>query len=374
MARLEGTVLAPIEGYFVDRLGPKKMTLVGVVLCCVGFMLLSRVNSLTMFYVVFVLLVSTGSALATYIGPATAVANWFIKKRGRALGMQMSGYGLGGVLVPAIAWIIAQYGWRTAFEFSGILMFVVGIPVAFVVRHRPEQYGYLPDGEVRKEPVTEQPVSVAKAAPAEVDFTARQALKSKAFWLMAAAFTFAYMTTDTVVIHLPPHLQDKGFSPQVAATAVGSFALISIIGRLGFGWLGDVMDKRYAVSISLAMQCIGLLILANMTSPWHVVLYLAIFAPGYGGRTPLLGAIRGEYFGRKAFGTIAGLTQVVTMLGTVAGPVLAGWVYDTTGSYYLIFNLLAVASLIGIALVLMLKRPVLASGSSHQSGLTSGTT
>ncbi len=366
LARLDASLLAPIEGYFVDRLGPRKLMLFGFTLCGIGFMVLSRVNSLIVFYIVFVLLVSTGSAFASFIAPQTAVAHWFIKKRGRAFGIQLAGFGMGGVLVPVVAWLIAQYGWRTAFEVSGFAMWIVGIPMALIIRHKPEQYGYLPDGEIIEEPVNKQEKRVTKVAPLEADFTARQALKTKAFWLIALTFLLALMATDAVAVHLAPHLESRGFSPQLAATALGFMALVSIIGRLGFGWLGDMLDKRHALAICLTLQCIGLLILANTTSLWHVFLYLAIFSPGYGGLRPLSFAIRAEYFGRRAFGTIAGLTQLITMFGTITGPVFAGWMFDTTGSYHLSFTLLGLANIAGIALILMLKRPALAPESGNQ--------
>ena len=147
LARLEAGFIGPLEGWLVDRIGPRKLMLVGIPLMGLGFILLSRVNGLLTFMLVYVLGVTLGNSVGMHTPASAAVANWFTRKRGLAFGIMWSGVGLGGLMVPVLGWAIEEFGWRQASVMVGIFVVVVGIPVASIMRHRPEQYGLLPDGD-----------------------------------------------------------------------------------------------------------------------------------------------------------------------------------------------------------------------------------
>jgi len=370
LSRIEGGLLGPVGGFLVDKFGPRKMMISGVILMGAGFFLLSRIDSLIAFYLVFILCIAVGSTLGLHQASVVAVVNWFIKKRGTALGIGLSGVGLGGLLVPVIAWFIVQYGWRPAAIITGLLLYLIGIPVALVMRHRPEQYGYLPDGETREEDITREEPEIAQAdrpvfsalteervSTGDTYFTPRQALRTTIFWLLALIFGLRGLVISAVVVHQIPFLTGLGISHQLAATMLGTLAMISIVGRVGFGRLGDIFDKRYVMAICLALIALGCFILANTQTWWHVIPFLIIYSPGYGGGAALVHAIRAEYFGRQHFGTIMGFMDLAQMFGIVLGPVFAGWVFDVTGSYRIAFITFAIAAAIAMLLILFARRP-----------------
>jgi len=372
LSRMEGGIIGPIGGFLIDKFGPRKMMFLGITIMGTGFILLSRIDSITQFYLVFILLIALGGTVG--IGEATfvSIANWFIKKRGTAMGIGVSGVGIGGVLVPILGWLIVQYGWRQTAVITGLIILMVGIPLSFIMRHRPEQYGYLPDGETRQESKTPTEPEAAKiehrssktspkesATTIDINFSPRQALKTRAFWLLALIFGLRQFISGAVVIHQIPFLIGLGIPAQLAATLLGSLAMISIVGRIGFGRLADIFEKRYVMAICMALLAFGCLILANSQTLWHVIAFLIIYAPAYGGGSTLMMALRGEYFGRLYFGTIMGFMNLIQIFGTVLGPIFAGWIFDVTGSYRTAFITFAIAAATSTVLLLITKRPVL---------------
>ncbi|MFC1983184.1 MFS transporter [Chloroflexota bacterium] len=371
-SRLEGAIIGPIGGFLIDKFGPRKIMFLCIIMMGSGFILLSRIDSLVTFYLVFILLIAMGATVGIQQATVVAIVNWFIKKRGTAMGIGLSGVGVGGVIVPALAWLIIQYGWRQTAVITGLTILAIGIPLSLVMRHRPEQYGLLPDGETKQENETQRESEVAKIEPrsprtsseeptgtADIDFAPRQALRTKTFWLLVIALGSRQLTSSAVVIHQIPFLIDLGISPDLAAAMLGSMAIISIVGRLGFGRLADIFETKYLMAICLALIALGCFILANAQTLWHVIAFLIIYAPGYGGGSTLMMTIRGEYFGRRHYGTISGFMDIFQAFGLVLGPVFAGWIFDVTGSYWIAFTACAVVAAIGMILMLIVKRPAL---------------
>jgi MFS family permease len=194
-------------------------------------------------------------------------------------------------------------------------------------------------------------------AEEEVDFMPRQALRTSAFWLLGLTFAARQLVTGSVALHLVPYLQHRGDSLEGAAVVLAIMALIGAPGRVIFGSLGDRYDKRYVLAFCFLVMSIGLLLFANTPGFLGIVFFLTLYAPTYAGGLPLQPALRGDYFGRKAFGRIAGLMAPVTMLGTFSGPVFAGWVYDVTGGYQLAFTILGAAGMVALVLALSLRNP-----------------
>ena len=365
MQRLEGGIAAPIVGFIFDRIGPRRLMLFGVACSGLGFIAFSRINSIWSYYFAFFIISLAFSCAGGAVSMATIV-NWFIKKRSRALTIFFIGSGLSGAAAPVVVWLIDAVGWRDTLFFIGIGTWVICFPLALVMRHRPEQHGLLPDGETpeakgsaKKESNPPAKPAVAEARPPEIDFTAREALRTRAFWLIALAYSFQVLVTGAVIVHLITYLETVDISRGIGGFAMGAIPIISIAGRFGFGWLGDIRDKRHLLAIIFGLQCIGAIILANATSPWHLIPFLITFAPAYGGPLPLRPAILGEYFGRTSFGTIQGLMMSIGVVGGVTGPILAGWIGDTTWGYPAAFWLSAILSLVSIPLILAARRPML---------------
>ena len=365
--RLEAGILGPIAGFLVDRIGPRKLMLGGWLVVGLGYLLMSRIDSLWAFYGTFVV-VATGFSFGSFVVLNTVVALWFDQKRSRALTLIYLGFGASGTLVPLVALSISQFGWRETLTMLAIVLWVAGILLSLVMRHKPGQYGYLPDGknietthQMTNEDVLHSPgeTEYQDSIPPATGFTVRTVLKTRAFWLLSLAFFFQHIGTSAVMVHIVPYLESIELPTTIAATAVTGMTLSSVIGRLGFGFLGDFRNKRYLVAIALTLQTIGLFIFSFITEnrAWLIIPFLLTYAPGYGGPIPLRPALQADYFGIRNFGTIMGLMSSISMLGGLFSPVLAGWIFDATGSYSLAWQLFGIITIPAILLMLLAKSP-----------------
>ena len=368
LSRLEGGLMALPAGILFDRVGPRRMMFIGVTLTGLGYILLSRTTSLIYFYIIFILVVQVGASLGMGGGGVdVAIANWFRRKRGRAMGFATLGLSFGGILVTPLAFFITQYGWRSALVVAGMTTIALGYPLASLVRHRPEPYGYLPDGGPPKE--VSQPEAVAAVQPAndppakeesaeeEVNFSPLQVLRVKAFYAIAFTFAARNLVSGSIAVFLIPFLQERGMSLTQAATVLSIMAVVGAPGRVIFGWLGDIFPKRYVMASCFSIQSIGLILFTYIDGFWGILFFLLLYAPTYAGVLPLIPAIQAEYFGPKWFGTIRGMMTPITLISGVLGPVFAGTVFDVTGSYRPAFAVLAFSILLALMLVMTARPP-----------------
>ena len=344
---LETGIMAPLVGMLADRWGPRRLIFFGGVITALGLVLLSYTTSLGMFYGAFIL-IALGISGASLTVLMTAVATWFRKKVGLASGIAVSGFGAGGLLVPVIVWLIEMYGWRMAMTILAATVLVVALPLSFMFRHKPEQYGYLPDGEAPGAVAADR--SLAPAQTDEVNIGRLQALKSSTFWRLTLAFTCHVMLLSATVTHVMPYLSSIGVDRARSSLVATAIPLMSIGGRLGIGWLGDRLNRRKVAAGAFAMVVIGLLFFGYVSTAgaWWLVPFLLFFGIGYGGTNVMRPALAREYFGRINFGAVFGLIVGLSMLGGVAGPPLAGWVFDNWGSYQGIWFVFAGLALVGL--------------------------
>ncbi len=355
IARLEAGIAGPLAGILIDRWGPRLMILAGHLLMGTGFILLSRIQTLEAFYLVFILFLSVGVGFGVMPPLSSAVANWFVRRRSLALGLLLCGAGVGGFMSGSLGWLITNLGWRTSLVLIGITVFAVGLPAAFIVRARPEPFGLLPDGDVQVP--TQQAGSASITATAEVNFQPLEAIRTPTFLLLTLVFGARHVTTSGILVHLPTLIVDGGWQLEAAATITGMVALASIPGRLVAGWLGDRVDKRYVLAACLALIALGELVLSLGTSPWHLALFVLLYGPTYGGSVPVTMALVASSFGRQRYATIWGLVQFAMMWGPIGGPLIAGYVFDTTGSYLLALQIFVATALTGMLLALAVPRP-----------------
>ena len=376
LSRLEGGIEGPIIGWAVDKFGPRKMAVIGAVITGFGFMAMSSVASFQVGPVHISALVAFGLLYAgwmsigynTGFGHASmaSVNAWFIRRRSRAFSIFSLGAGGSGLTVFALGYMVNAYGWRTTAFLAGIGIFAIIIPLSMLLRHKPEQYGYLPDGDDPHEAA----LNASTAAPGQVrrgsmkvewsefDFSVKEALSTRAFWMLIMGTGARSFAMTSVVVHLIVYLTAVRDIPLVEASgALGLMVTISLIGRLGFGLLGDYMDKRHIMIGTLMLQTVGIFILMNATSMAQVWIFVIVYGIAYGGAIPIYMAIVGEYFGRKNYATIRGFNQLFHIPTTVSGPVFAGWIYDTTGNYSIAFGSFIVAMLLGVGFLVFAQRP-----------------
>jgi sugar phosphate permease len=353
----EGGIASPLVGWAADRYGARRLLLAGSVFSGLGFILFSQIQSLLSFYLVFIFL----SVCSSFLYPVpgwTAVTNWFIKKRGLTIGILSAAIGCSGAVVFLVNALIGQFGWRTVLIIIGLGTWAICIPCSLIVRHAPESYGLLPDGKHSTSASTDtHNGDPATTKPGFKEFGVRQALRNRAFWILSAVVTVSGGTVHAVTVHIMPDLINLSFSRASASLAASMLILVSVAGRFGFGWLGNRFDKRHLLVLGLLLQVIGLLCLASEHTSGGVVAFVATFGPGFGGVITLRLTIQADYFGRKAFGTIQGITMALVVLGTMSGPFAAGLVFDLTESYRIAWLSMAAALAVTIPFALCLRPP-----------------
>jgi sugar phosphate permease len=264
--------------------------------------------------------------------------------------------------VPLVALSLVTYGWRTTAFLSGVIIIVLGLLFAQPVRHSPERYGYLPDGDTappeKRPEAPNAPVRQAVPGSGQIDFTAKEALRTSAFWLVSLGHSAALLVVSAVMVYLVPYLTESlGYSVTSGAAIVTLFTIVSAIGQMGGGFLGDRMSKRLIVILCMFGHVIGLLMLAYATSLWMVVAFAVLHGAAWGFRGPLMQAIRADYFGRAYFATILGFSSLIWMLGMMGGPIIVGLMADQTGSYQMAFTLLSIMAGIGTIFWVLARPP-----------------
>ena len=353
---VESAIMGPLLGWFMDRFGPQNMIRVGVVVFAAGFFALSRIETIGDFYLCAVLL-AIGASLGGYFPLTVALIQWFERHRARALSVMSMGLALGGLALPAIAWSMHQYGWRATAFASGIIALVVGLPLATVIRRRPQDHGETVDG---LPPATASaPDASAHAPVGQKEFSVAQALRTRAFWLLALGHAFALLVVTAVNVHGITHMKEGlGYTVQQAALVVMLLTFGQIGGVLLGLLIGDRFEKRYIAALCMLGHTVGLLLLTYARTPWEVGAFAIVHGIAWGLRGPFMQAIRADYFGRNAIGMILGLSAVIIALGQIGGPLVAGVFADLTGNYRLGFTILALVAGAGSVLFLLAVKPV----------------
>ena len=356
--RVEGSLTGPIAGYLVDRMGTRFMVFTGLLVLTVGFFLFSQVQNLWMFYLAYFVM-SVGQGQAGWLTVMTLLNHWFVRHRGMAMGLAMVGMGIGTlILVPVIAWLIDpdadRLGWRRTLEILAVVSLVSAIVLPKVVRNKPEDVGQHPDGV---------PPVVATALNAdsepELELTIGQALRTQAFWCISFGHGLGSMVVLAIMSHLGLLLRDMGYGLQTTGWVIMVQTAVAIIFQFLGGWIGDRIPKNVALFIFTAIQGIGVVFLTLGPEMINFYAFAVLFGIGFGGRTPLTTAIRGDYFGRASFGKILGISTVpMNVLLLVAAP-MAGFMRDELGDYDMAFLLLAGLNMAGAVLFLIARKPKL---------------
>ena len=358
LVRIEGSLLGPVEGYLIDRLGPNWTIFVGFILVGGAFFLLASTTHPVHFYLSRAIM-TLGAGMGGTLAVLAALNWWFKRKLNTAMGLSMAGVELGALLTPVIAWSMTMQGWRSTAITIGISLILLSWPLSRGFK-RPKDFGNLsPQTEILERSTANQEENETQ------EFTVRQALKTRAFWTISIVMAASGLTTTTFYVHSIPHLVDIGLSQVLAATVYTIYGMSGFATRVFGSPLGDRVDKRYVIWLFCSIQALGLLVLGFAKS-----LPLALFAAilsgiGHGGRGPVLFSIRTEYFGKQRFGTLIGLGNLVTSVSSITAPVLLGWMFDTQGTYLYGFTGAAIGTLAGAALIVTANKPRLKQETLH---------
>lgn len=356
LRQLENGILAPLVGFLVQRWGPRKVILSGVIIGGLGLISISFINSLSAFYIAFAVASLGVSGPSHGVSWPVIVSNWFIRLRGRALGIAMMGPVIGGPFVFTAALLNDWLGWRSAIASLGIGLLIIGIPLSFTARSKPEDYGYYPDGEN-----TNSHLDTEKNTQKQLHndgFTTMEALGNKYFWIIAIIYAAQFAAISGLQVHFIPLLEGLEYSTTEAATIFGFIFFLSGIGRITAGSLADVLDHRIILGSLLSFQVISLVILIQINISEHFLLGLfsLIFGIGFGGTIPLRPFVLARLFGPHSQAAILGLLQGFSIGASVVGPIFYGWIFDINTSYYYAIIGSLVVLLSAIPLVVFLPK------------------
>jgi sugar phosphate permease len=351
---MEVGLFSPLVGLLIDRYSLRKVLFVGGIITGVSVIYLATTNSLLSFFSTFAIISVGMSALST-VTLMTAISRWFHRRLGIAMGIATCGFGFSGFMIPLVTALVDNLGWRLAMTILGAGIFVIVLPLALMVRSRPEDYGLLPDGDTLVESKVKSQKSVS---PDDLDVSNKQALMSRAFWQITIALGIQHLATNAVSTHVMPYLSSPsvGVARSVASLVAAALPIASMSGRFGFGWAGDMVKKKPLTATGFAMMAVGLVCFGyadNITGSltWLLVIFLVMYGIGYGGTTTMRSILPKAYFGTKNYATILGFITGIDAVGGVLGAPVAGYVYDTWGDYHNVWVVLAILSVICVIMI-----------------------
>ena len=373
LTRIEGGLMGPLEGYLTDKLGGRKMVLIGFLILGVGFLIFWQIDAgfwpvapLYMFYVAYMVM-AAGQGMGSWVPMMTTINNWFSRRMATAMGWAnfMSRGGAliviplidlginGSVGVPFTQHTLnigRTIGWENVALILAVVILAVAGPLAYLIRNRPEDMGLQAEGTA--------PAQQARrgAAAQPQGLTAQQAVRTPAFWLIAVGHGMTSMIILAIFTHLGLLLKDAGLQ-EYAGTVVILYTIISMFSQPLGGYVGDRFPKRIGLFVFTTIQASAVVLLTFSTELWMFYAFAVIFGIGFGGRNPLTTSIRGEYFGRGNFGKILGISTIpMNGLLLISSP-FAGYMYDWTGTYTVAFLVLAGFNYAGGVCFLFAKRP-----------------
>ena len=372
---LASLVLSPVVGWAIDRFGARPVLVVSVLVLGVAMISLAWATVPLTFYLAF----AAGRIVfhtSAPIGASTVAARWFIRKRGRAIGMIFLFGAIGGVVFTMVASLVVEsHGLKATWIAMGLVVLMVSVaPSLLLVAERPEDIGLLPDGEppdstdaekgagaIVPVGVPDSPATVLPRAQMTADtdsWTLGEAVRTKTFWLLVFMGFASFFVHTSIGVHMGAYFRDVGLGATSAALAVSLSWSVSAVGSLIWGWVTDRIDVRYAYSGMFLFQAGSTLYLIFVGGTLGVFLASGLFGIVSAGTNVVPSVIYANYFGRSSLGRIRGLGEVGVLLGQATGPVIAGILFDLRGGYSTIFTAFVVLALVCSLLVLKARDPV----------------
>jgi MFS family permease len=356
--------VSPLIGRLMDRAGPRAVMELGVALMAGGLLLAPLTSEPWHLYLTIGVMVGTGSTCLGYSGQSQFLPNWFVRRRGLAMGIAFAGVGIGSVtLLPWVQQMIEATGWRTACMAMGIVVLIVLAPINLLLRKRPQDIGLEPDGDAAPSASSAKPLSnILDTAWAGTDWTLGRALATARFWWIALGYSCGLYIWYAVQVHQTKYLLDIGFSPNVGVWALGVVSLLGIPGQIVLGHLSDRIGREAIWAISCAGFAICFACLSVLKyEPSLLLVYLMVFtqgALGYG-LTSVMGAVVLEIFQGAHYGSVFGCIMLAALAGGAAGPWVTGFIHDLTGSYAIAFAIgIGVSALSALAIWMASPRKI----------------
>jgi MFS family permease len=356
-----GALSAPFVGTLVDRHGGRWLIAIGTAIVAAGYFVLGHVDTFTQFALVRLSLVTLGDAMMGSMVVNIVIAQWFLRRRGRAFAISSMGVGFAKVCMPIVAAsLIVWFGWRQTWVIFGLVTLVLGVvPALLFIRRSPEEMGLLPDGS--EEPVASRVKQDRAATDAttnqDLEWTRGEAMRTRTFWLLVITFGIASVGVTGLNLHVYPYVTDLGHPPLVAATVMSVIASMQLFSPLAWGFFAERVDVRIAAMLRFVIQGIGLGL--AMLTPSLFCLYAGFFlyGIGLGGNMVLPEVLWANYFGRRSLGKVRGLGLLISQVMAAAGPPFFGFLFDITNGYGLSFAIFGCALITSAFLSLMLKPP-----------------
>lgn len=347
------SIFGVLGGWSCDKLGPRITFLAGGIIICIGLVLSSYVNSLGQLYLTYAIIVSIGIGVALPTGMAT-ISHWFVKRRALAMGILTAGIACGMAVMPPVTQnLINNYGWRSSMFILGIAALVVYLINAAITARNPASVGLLPYGVT----ATDNPVTkTATLTTNSDDPTLNQALKGKNLWLMFGIFGVLSISVLMITTHIVRYALDIGAPTSKAALIMTIIGIGGMIGKIGGGALSEKLGSRKIIIMSSIALCVTMVWLTTLKTSNLLLVFALPFGIAYGGWVPNISLLIAEMLGTTHYGKMWAVVQVGGGIGGMIGPLLAGYLFDTTGSYRTAFLTGAGVTLITIIFVFLLKK------------------
>ncbi len=353
-------IFAPFLGRIIDTWSIRRLMIIGCVSLGTGFLLAARITALWQWYVLIATLLAIGVVTIGQLASTALVCNWFVRRRGAALGIATTGVSMSGmIMAPVTSWLIDAYGWRITFDIFGMLSLFLLLPFVWVlIISRPEEIGLLPDGARVIEDDTSEPALARRPRPAHSSFSTAATLRNETFWAITMAVGLNFCAMSATLIHMIEHARDLGITRHQAAHIMTASAGVGVIGKVLFGWIADYVDARLALLLCLAFQAVGTGLLLYADSYPQLMAVGALFGFGMGGVVPLWGSLVGDYFPRPVFGRVMGLMSPCMLPIQASGVPFAGYIHDRTGDYHLAFLIFTGVYVAAACCLVFVRHPI----------------
>lgn len=340
-----------LGGWAFDRYGPKIVFLIMGLITGLSLILTSQTNAFWQLFITYGLLLAIGSG-AIYVVTMPTISRWFDKKRALAIGIASSGGGLGTAAVaPFAAYLISNFSWRVAYIVLGSMALLIVIPLSFVLKNDPKELGMLPDGvKLAQDKIDNEQTKVKLSG-----LTLKQAIRTRAFWLMAFVWLLHSFCMLLIFTHVVAHATDMGISTGSASAILSFIGITRAMGLIIMGGVADRIGRKKVAIIGTTLMTISVLLLTFSRELWTLYLFAVIYGFGEGGQLSSITALMADNFGLLNFGYILGILDIGWAIGSAIGPLVGGLIYDINGSYFIAFILGSIAMACVVLLISFIK-------------------